>query len=302
MITPNAIIAGVPKGGTTSLFKYLAAHPEVCASNVKETRYLIDIGYPLFNAKWNYHEHGIDGYKIFFDNQSCSDKKIWLEATPDYIYQNTPLSVLPDLNRIPKIIFVLRNPARRLFSFFQFAKNNMGALKTDISFAEYYTRLMNSKDKAFPDKVLLNSGFEQGKYNTYLKKWKQKIGDENIIIFIFEKFKEDPRRFMIQLSTELHINPSFYSSYEFIKHNVTYQVRNHRLNYLWKKVYSRIPIYFAKSRLDKVYQWLNMVPAKSGMTEADKAALLKLQEDFAPFNKDLEVEWGIDVSFWNFDG
>ena len=75
------------------------------------------------------------------DFESIDEKKIILEATPDYIYQKTPLEVLPNLNPMPNIIFILRNPAKRLYSFFNFAKNNMGVLKKDISFTEYINRL-----------------------------------------------------------------------------------------------------------------------------------------------------------------
>src|SRR3712207_9448996 len=42
---PNLIIAGVGKGGTTSLFRYLGQHPQVCASRVKELRYFQSLRY-----------------------------------------------------------------------------------------------------------------------------------------------------------------------------------------------------------------------------------------------------------------
>ena len=42
---PNLVIAGVPKAGTTSLFNYLAQHPDICPSDVKETRYFEPLRY-----------------------------------------------------------------------------------------------------------------------------------------------------------------------------------------------------------------------------------------------------------------
>jgi hypothetical protein len=36
---PNLIIAGAQKAGTSSLFWYLAQHPQICASDRKELRY-----------------------------------------------------------------------------------------------------------------------------------------------------------------------------------------------------------------------------------------------------------------------
>lgn len=41
------IIGGGSKAGTTSVFNYLADHPEICAADAKETRFFLDADYPL---------------------------------------------------------------------------------------------------------------------------------------------------------------------------------------------------------------------------------------------------------------
>jgi len=41
----DAVIAGVNKAGTTSLFVSLAEHPDVVASAIKETRYFLPARY-----------------------------------------------------------------------------------------------------------------------------------------------------------------------------------------------------------------------------------------------------------------
>lgn len=73
------IIAGTTKAATTSLFNYLADHPEICASNVKETRFFLDADYPL-PAKYRF-EDGLDKYELYFVH--CSASHIRMEATPD---------------------------------------------------------------------------------------------------------------------------------------------------------------------------------------------------------------------------
>ena len=42
MTFPNLVIAGAPRCGTSSLFRWLADHPNVCTSAATETRYLLD--------------------------------------------------------------------------------------------------------------------------------------------------------------------------------------------------------------------------------------------------------------------
>ena len=76
MTYPNSIIAGAPKCGTTSLFYYLSSHPEVCSSNIKETRYLLDKDDALFNKKRNYYIDGIEGYKHYFKHCRIDQTKI----------------------------------------------------------------------------------------------------------------------------------------------------------------------------------------------------------------------------------
>ena len=73
----DAIIAGVNKAGTTSLFVSLSTHPDVAPSSIKETGYFLPARYgrPLEpSSVW-------DGY--FAD---AGDRPVHLEATPSYFY------------------------------------------------------------------------------------------------------------------------------------------------------------------------------------------------------------------------
>ena len=55
---PNVIIAGAPKCGTSSLYFWLSAHPEVKASMVKETFFFAD-DVNRFNKNGNIIEHSL---------------------------------------------------------------------------------------------------------------------------------------------------------------------------------------------------------------------------------------------------
>ena len=58
---PNVIIAGAPKCGTSSLYFWLSAHPEVKASMVKETFFFAD-EVNRFNKNANIIEHSLADY------------------------------------------------------------------------------------------------------------------------------------------------------------------------------------------------------------------------------------------------
>src|SRR5947199_9809161 len=76
------IIGGTSKAGTTSVFNYLAGHPEVCPAE-KETRFFLDADYPL-PSKRRYQENNSETYWSLF--QSGPQENWRFEATPDYLY------------------------------------------------------------------------------------------------------------------------------------------------------------------------------------------------------------------------
>ncbi|GAB4524406.1 MAG: hypothetical protein Fur0018_07930 [Anaerolineales bacterium] len=68
-----AIIAGFPRCGTTALYRYLGAHPEICPSVVKETNFLVE------------HSNGaMREYADLFAH--CRGMKVWVEASPAYVF------------------------------------------------------------------------------------------------------------------------------------------------------------------------------------------------------------------------
>ena len=76
-MNPNLFVAGVPKAGTTSLFHYLALHPDVFPSSRKEPGYF----HPF---KIKDMDKNLEAYKKFFSGHS--DQQYAIEATPGYFY------------------------------------------------------------------------------------------------------------------------------------------------------------------------------------------------------------------------
>lgn len=104
-----AIIIGAMKCGTTSLFQYLAQHPQIAPSTPKETHY--------FSRDENW-KRGLDFYRSHWEWDSRSHR-IALEASPSY----TAIPTRPDAaERIAQVkadfrfIYVLRDPLERIES------------------------------------------------------------------------------------------------------------------------------------------------------------------------------------------
>src|ERR1044072_6556741 len=145
MSLPNLIIAGAPKCGTSSLFSWLAAHPPPYGSQLKETFYLMDEGHPLRRKESKYQPLGLDGYQGCFSD--CSEHhRIIFEATTHYLYQQTALEVLSKLNPRPQIVVLLRKPSERVYSSFQYSKNNLANVRRELTFSRFVDELQQNSD------------------------------------------------------------------------------------------------------------------------------------------------------------
>lgn len=109
---PDFLIIGGQRCGTSSLYKYLGAHPQIVPSLRKETRY--------FSIEY---ERGIDWYRAHFPMTAAMTALARLrgssrtfEATPDYLLDprapSRVATTLPDT----KLIAILRDPVARAYS------------------------------------------------------------------------------------------------------------------------------------------------------------------------------------------
>ena len=109
---PSFLVIGAMKAGTTSLYHYLAAHPQVATPRYKAPEFFV--------AEANWHR-GVDWYRKQFP-QVGSEVLAVGEASNAYTkyprYRGVPkriASVLPDV----RLIYVVRDPIARLRSHYQ---------------------------------------------------------------------------------------------------------------------------------------------------------------------------------------
>lgn len=104
--SPDFIIIGSMKSGTTSLYRMLASHPDIGMSRDKETDFFI--------VEKNYGR-GIDWYRAQFD----PSRTIHGEASPNYTkvddFGGVPERIRAALPEV-KLIYLVRDPVDRLVS------------------------------------------------------------------------------------------------------------------------------------------------------------------------------------------
>ena len=103
---PTFVIIGAMKGGTSSLYHYLSAHPEICMSSIKETDFFIEE---------KNHRRGRAWYESLFRGTA----KQYGEASPNYAkwpwFRGVPErmhALVPEA----RLIYVVRDPIERMIS------------------------------------------------------------------------------------------------------------------------------------------------------------------------------------------
>ena len=295
---PNLIIAGAPKCGTTSLFDYLVQHPQVGGSSVKETCYFMDRDYSLFKAESNYLDHGLSGYRRYFSHLAPGCFKWICEATPDYLYQQSALEHIADLPGDVTILFMLRHPADRAYSLFNFAQNNVSVVDKKVDFCSLLDDIERNNED-YSGRPILRNIINHGFYYNYLHRWKARYG-ERVRIHLFEEMSANPRIFMQQLARSLDIDPGYYERAVLEQENRTVRVRNQRMQRIYKALRSfewlrEMPQIKTISRLYKKLNFDDAVREKSVEDRQRLHALsVRYQEDMTM----IEREFGIDLAVW----
>ena len=174
----DAVIAGVNKAGTTSLFVSLAEHPDVVASAIKETRYFLP-------ARYGDVLEPATVWERYF--AAHPERPVRLEATPSCFYGGADVAralgrVLPN----PRALVVLREPVARAISFFEYQKVRL-RFPVEFTLEEYLTEADGLGDAVgrTPDteKYMAVRG---GRYADWLPDWWDVLGPDSVRLVWFE--------------------------------------------------------------------------------------------------------------------
>jgi len=299
---PNLFIIGAPKCGTTSLFHWLAEHPDICGASEKETYYLLDPGYPMAREGWpNFHQQGMAGYSKYFS--ACSTEHYRLEATPDYLYQKTALDFISQFQK-KQIIVVLRKPSERVYSLYQFARNNAGTLDISVSFSEFIDAI-RKRGSLLEHKPILRQAIRQSCYVDHIEPWLASIDRQSIHVILFEELVVDPLATVQKLARSLGIDAAFYDDFDFVVYNQTRPVNSKLLHRMRCSVHAFLgrhgAAYIPEGVKQAIHSLYGRVNQRSGEIERmtrDQQLLDELDAGFEPYNRRLEALLNIDLTAW----
>ncbi|MDY7024385.1 MAG: sulfotransferase, partial [Cyanobacteriota bacterium] len=197
------IVIGTQKGGTTSLYYYLAKHPQIMPSLIKE----ID----FWSIKY---QRGLEWYLAHFPPIIAQNILVG-EATPSYLDHCDAAERLFQIFPQTKLIVVLRNPIDRAIShYYQWIDMNweFRSIEEAMRFELEKFNVPNFQYWNQP-----NSYIARGVYVEFLKQWLEIFPREQIFVIASEVFYANPTIALEQIFKFLGL--SNYPLAEYQKYN-----------------------------------------------------------------------------------
>jgi hypothetical protein len=216
----DAIIAGVNKAGTTSLYVSMAEHPNIVPSAIKETRYFLPARYG----------RALRPVAVWDDYFAAADRPVRLEATPSYFYGGSAVAhAIRSTLANPRVIIVLREPVSRAVSFFEYQKVRL-RLPRDLTIEDYLAHADALTDRDFDDAQ--NERFmavRGGRYADWLQDWFDVLGTDAVKVVYFEDLIEDGLSVLAEVVEWLGLDPTPLESSGLRSENRTTSFKNARL-------------------------------------------------------------------------
>jgi len=286
----DLMIIGAQKAGTTSLNKYLNQHPDVLGHATQEFSY--------FLSDTDYKKKYNTEFKKFFDRTKFNAKVVVAKNVGIYNNQHA-IERLYRHNPECKLVFMVREPVSRAISSYNMEVFN-GWLDRD--FPEIKTVI---EKKRFDD-VMYRLFICLGLYSESLEMILQYFPKEQLKIFLFENFSNNPAIIYNEICNWLNISPDYQVDFS-IAHNATKKAKSQKASKILIKLRNNNnPI---KKIARKVLPYSLFTKFGQFLIERNKSEKLPppvpddikefLYRYFEPYNKKFESMSALCLDCWN---
>ena len=305
---PNLFIVGQPKSGTTALHQFLGQHPEIYMSSVKEPHF--------FCSDFHLESDRAYGKKRFFDFRSESaylqlfnragKAKVIGESSTNYLYSQVAAEKIHNFNPDAKIIIILREPAKFLYSlhshYVKFTEENEPDFLTALALESDRKQEKASSPRVTTPSYLYYS--QRVQYYQQVKRYYDRFEPKQIKVVLFEEFKSDNERIYREILEFLGVDPNFTPEYGTVNANkevkfkaINNLVNNPLLKNISKNLLSQEFNEFIRDNIVEKFLW-HQAP-KVSMPEDIR---LELMQKYYPQVTQISDLIGVDlVAKWQYD-
>lgn len=228
---PNFFVIGAPRSGTTSVYEYLRAHPDVYMSTTKEPDFFAlpewdqvhPVGQPTGTTVRDDAERSprlaeeLRSYEGLFSG-ATGEARVG-EASALYLGHPTAAWHLREYFPDTKFVVILRDPVERAHSHVVHARriyaeqgveSPEGAEGRTID-EEFRRAVQVAANEGMPEntvsepEIWVRAGF----YHAHLTRWFEVFDRDRFALFLFEELQSDPVGLMKEVYGHLDIDPSF---------------------------------------------------------------------------------------------
>ena len=288
MRTPDFLIVGAAKSGTTSLSNYLDQHPKI---KIVSNRLEYFGEYTNTMMKDLSQEEYLDLFSSIPEDIATGEK------SASYLYSDKAPQQIKNLNPRMQILIILRNPVDRAYSdYWHRRRNQMESLSFEDALRVEQQRI---KKKAPFELYYANYGLYAEKVENYFSMF----GREQCRVFLFKELIENPQEvcktcfeFLGVGTTEVQIDFEIYNKGTTPKKNVVAKMlfRLSRERSFVKLVRNFIP-----KRIKRIVtRWMNTNPESDGYPKMNSETRNYLRNFFKNDIIKLEKLLGKDLGHW----
>jgi hypothetical protein len=269
---PNFLIIGAMRSGTTSLARYLDAHPEVFLAPQKEVHFFD-----------RHYDEGLDWYRRQFSG--ASGQRAIGEATQSYIYDEPVPARMAATVPDARLVAILRNPVDRAYSHYWL---NRAQGREPLEFAEALTEEPKRISGPNWGIRLGRSYLDRGRYLGQLRRVCDHYPRDSLLVVLFEDLRDDPAGTYECVCRFLKVDDSFRPSNLGDPINPAVEFRSMRL----RDLSQRFP-----GRLGAAIGRVNV--RKADYPKIDPALRKELLARFEDDNAELAAWLNRDLSVWS---
>ena len=292
---PDFFIVGAPKCGTTALYEYLRAHPQIYMSPVKEPHFF---GSDL-KLRWRPTKSQYFSYFAMAKNE----KRVG-EASVRYLYSKCAAAEIKEFCPEARIIIMLRNPVDMIYSRHS---QNIFAMNDDIK--DFEVSLEAEEDQKLDLRVPRDAkSVEQlfyrdaARYSEQVQRYFEAFGRENVHVIVYDDFKDDTASVYRETLRFLDVDQEFQPRFE-VK-NANKVTRSRILQWILQN--RRSPLIRAARLLLPFRFRMKVSPAIQILYTSyvprppmDPELRRRLQAEFAPEVGRLSELLGRDLTHWS---
>ncbi|CAN5604668.1 hypothetical protein BH23CHL7_BH23CHL7_12320 [soil metagenome] len=230
MRRPNLFIIGAAKSGTTSVYEWLKAHPEVYMSPAKEPRYFAP---DLYAGHPHDLQYGIDEARYLALFAGTTDEQRIGEASPRYIYSHDAPRLIHEFEPRARIVALVRNPVEMIYSL-----HNQLVSEGVEEITDFEAALAAEDDRRAGRRMVppmtspkMRLYRDQGRFGEQLARWLSIFERDQVQVIVFEDLANEPAETYRQLLEFLDIDAAFKPA-SFAAQNLSWTPRSQRLRRL----------------------------------------------------------------------